>query len=78
MLSEGSSVKGSPEDKQASAPYIRKLQDFTVGHSGTFHPGDGRNRVGMVVFCMALVSHCRTKYRLRLNCMAMVLFEQHR
>ena len=23
MLSEGSSVKGSPEDKQASAPYIR-------------------------------------------------------
>ena len=23
MLSEGSSVKGNPEDKQASAPYIR-------------------------------------------------------
>ena len=23
MLSEGSSVKGSPEDKQASAPYVR-------------------------------------------------------
>ena len=23
MLSEGSNVKGSPEDKQASAPYVR-------------------------------------------------------
>ena len=31
MLSEGSSVKGSPEDKQ------EKCQDFMAGHSGTLH-----------------------------------------
>ena len=36
MLSEGSTVKGSPEDKQPSGPYIL-CQDFTAGHSGTPH-----------------------------------------
>ena len=38
MLSEGSSAKGSPEDKQPSGPlYQGKCQDFTAGHSGTLH-----------------------------------------
>ena len=36
MLSEGSGVKGSPEDKQPLC------QDFTAGHSGTLY----RCRVG--------------------------------
>ena len=40
LLSEGSSVKESPEDKQASCPLCQgKRQDFTVGHSGTLHQG---------------------------------------
>ena len=37
LLSEGSSVKESPEDKQASAPVSGECQDFTAGHSGTLH-----------------------------------------
>ena len=38
LLSEGSSVKESPEDKQASVPCVQGgNQDFTAGHSGTFH-----------------------------------------
>ena len=34
MFSEGSSVKGSPEDKQ---PFGLICQDFTAGHSSTLH-----------------------------------------
>ena len=38
MLSEGSTVKGSPEDKQPSGPYIKgSAKDFTAGQSGTLH-----------------------------------------
>ena len=39
MLSEGSSVKGSPEDKQESASlYQGKCQDFMAGDSGLENP----------------------------------------
>ena len=31
MLSEGSSVKGSPEDEHASVPYIREVLRFHNG-----------------------------------------------
>ena len=38
LLSEGSSVKENPEDKQACACLCQgKCQDFTAGHSGTLH-----------------------------------------
>ena len=48
MLSEGSSVKESPEDKQPSGPCIKgKCQDFMVGHSGTLHWGGGNYRGGV-------------------------------
>ena len=40
MLSEGSSVRGSAEDKQASGSTREKCQDFTVGPSGTLHRVD--------------------------------------
>ena len=38
LLSEGSSVKKSPEDKQASVPCVTgKCQDFMMGDSCTPH-----------------------------------------
>ena len=41
-------------------------------------PGDGRNCAGIVISCAALVSRRKAKYRLRLNCAAMVLIERRR
>ena len=38
LLSEGPSVKESPEDKQTIVPMCQgKCQDFTEGHSGMLH-----------------------------------------
>ena len=53
MLSEGSSVKGSPEDKQPSGPCIKGSAKISWGVTLALYTGTGTG-TGNGVYC----SHC--------------------